>query len=121
MFTVLIYCFSTEQWVWELNTDSECIYDDFYISHYLIVKSHYKINLNEQTHFEIKVSWNDLSLSSGTKRINEKLINIDLIVDVESKSDFGPENRDFERKYLKVSIPIKSHPQWTVRNHMGDL
>ena len=97
--------------MWELNTDSECICDDFYISHYLIVKSHYQINLNEQTHFEIKVSWNDLSSSSGIKRINENLIDIDLIIDIVSKSDFEPENHDLKGKFLKSTTPIKSHPQ----------
>ena len=111
MFSVLIYRFSTEQWVWELNTDSEWVYDDFYISYPLIFKSHYQINHNEQTHFEIRYSWNDLSSASGMNTINEKPIDIDLIVDIESKPDFRPENHDLEGKFLKVSLPIKSHPQ----------
>jgi hypothetical protein len=45
------------------------------------------------------------------KRINEKLIDIDLFVDIESKTDFGPENHDLEGKSLKISPLIKSHPQ----------
>ena len=74
-------------------------------------ESHYQINHDEQTHSEITSSWNDLSSPSSVNRIDEKLIDIDLIVDIESKSEFGPEKSWFGRKMLKVSVPIKSHPQ----------
>ena len=80
--------------MWELNTDSDWICGGSYISHPLIFKSHSQINQNEQTHSEIRFSWNDLSSPSGMKRIDEKLIDIDLVVDIKSKSDFRPENHD---------------------------
>ena len=67
----------------------------------MIFGSHYQIKHNEQTHSEMRVSWNDLSSPSDMKRINEKLIDIDLIVDIESKPDFRPENRDLEGEILK--------------------
>ena len=77
----------------------------------MIFESHYQINHNEQTHSEIRSSWNDLSSPSGMKRINEKLIDIDLSVDIESKTDFRPEKSWFEGKMIESGVPIKSHPQ----------
>ena len=74
-------------------------------------ESHYQVNHNEQTHSEIRSSWNDLSSPSDMKKINEKLIDIDLFVDIELKIDFRSQKSILGRKYLKVSLPIKSHPQ----------
>lgn len=54
-------------------------------------------------------------------KINEKLMDIDLFVDIESKTDFRPQNSLFEAKMIKVSVPLKSHSQWYVSNHMCDL
>ena len=48
------------------------------------------------------------------KRINEKLIDIDLIVDIESKSGFRSEKSWFGGKVLESSPPIKSHSQYLV-------
>ena len=83
----------------------------FYISYAFTFESHYPINHNEQTHSETRSSWNDLSSPSGMKKINEKLIDIDLFVDIESKTDFRSQKSVFGRKYLKVSGLIKSHSQ----------
>ena len=77
----------------------------------MINESHCQVNHNEQTHSEIRSSWNDLSSPSDTKKINEKLIDIDLFVDIESKTDFRSQKSVLGRKYLKVSVPIKSHSQ----------
>ena len=38
-----------------------------------VFESHYQINHNEQTHSEIRSSWNDLSSPSDMNRINEIL------------------------------------------------
>ena len=111
MFSVLIDRFTTEHRVWEWNTDSEWIYNDLHKSPLLTNESHYQVNHNEQTHSEIRSSWNDLPSPSHMKKINEKLIDIDLFVDIESKPDFRPENRDLEGEILESSVPIKSHPQ----------
>ena len=46
------------------------------------------------------------------KKINEKLIDIDLFVDIELKTDFRSQKSVLGRKYLKVSLPIKSQPQY---------
>ena len=75
-------------------------------------ESHYQVNHNEHAHSEITSSSNDLPSPSGIKKINEKLIDIDLFVDIESKPDFRPENRDLEGEILKSSVPVKSHPQY---------
>ena len=83
----------------------------FYISYALTFESHYQINHNEQTHSETRSSWNDLSSPSIMNRINEKLIDIDLIVDIESKSGFRSEKSWFGGKVLESSPPIKSHSQ----------
>ena len=73
----------------------------FYISYSLRFESHYQINHNEQTHSETISSWNDLSSPSGMNRINEKLIDIDLIVDIVSKPDLRPEKSWFGVQMLK--------------------
>ena len=80
--------------MWELNTDSDWICGGSYINHPLIFKNNSQINHNKQTHSEIRSSWNDLSSPSGMKRIDEKLIDIDLVVDIKLKTDFRPENHD---------------------------
>ena len=77
-------------------------------------ESHYQVNHNEQTNSEIRSSWNDLSSPSITKKINEKLIDIDLFVDVESETDFRSQKSIFGRKYLKSTLPIKSHSQYSI-------
>ena len=112
MFSVLTYWFPTERRVWEWNTDSEWVHDDVTQIIFWDLESHYQINHNEQTHSEIRSSWNDLSSPSGMKRINEKLIDIDLIVDIGLKPDFRPENSWFGGEILKSSVPLKSHPQY---------
>ena len=93
----------------------------FYISYTLIFESHYQINHNEQTHSETRSSWNDLSSPSIMMKINEKLMDIDLFVDIESKTDFRSRNTSFGAKSVKSAIPIKCRPQWYVCNHMCDL
>ena len=75
----------------------------------------YSMIFNQQTHSEIRSSWNGLSSPLGMKTIDEKLIDIDLVVDIKSKSDFRPENHDLEGKCLKVSVPIKSHPHQYIK------
>ena len=87
MFSMLIDRFSTEQRVWELNENSEWTYDDFLISYPVINKSHYETNDNEKPYSKTKSSRNDLSSPSGMKKINEKLMYIDLFVDIGSKTD----------------------------------
>ena len=77
----------------------------------MINESHCQVNHNEQTHSEIRSSWNDLSSPSDMKKINEKLTDIDLFVDIESKTDFRSQKSVLGRKYLKVSVLIKSHSQ----------
>ena len=80
MFSVLIDRFSTEHRVWEWNKDNEWVIMILHKSFLLTNESHYQVNHNEQTHSEIRSSWNDLSSPSDTKKINEKLIDIDLFV-----------------------------------------
>ena len=46
---------------------------------------------------------------SDMKKINEKLIDIDLFVDIESKIDFRSQKIIFWGKCLKISLHIKSH------------
>ena len=111
MFSVLIDRFSTEHRVWEWNTDSEWIIMILRKLPLLINESHYQVNHDEQTHSEIRSSWNDLPSPSGMKKINEKLIDIDLFVDIELKTDFRSQRSVLGRKYLKVSLPIKSQSQ----------
>ena len=55
------------------------------------------------------------------KRINEKLIDIDLSVDIESKTDFRPEKSWFGGKVSESSVPIKSHPQYQTSTEYSDF
>ena len=121
MFSVLIDRFSIELRMWEWNKDSEWIIMILRKLPLLINESHYQVNHDEQTHSEIRSSWNDLSSPSGMKKINEKLIYIDLFVDIELKTDFRSQKSVLGRKCVKSSPLLKSHPQWKVCNHMGDL
>ena len=55
------------------------------------------------------------------KKINEKLMDIDLFVDIKLKTDFIGFHITKTNILEKVTVLIKSHSQWVVHNHTCDL